>query len=166
MTDTSEALFMSLILDGFFYEKEGALYIKSKDGFEGLLDERLNCFLGQRVQFALHYSPPVPAVPEHWGLGCCHWYPSGICPVGHQTDPGKMLVFSASGILQDTPWRVGIKEIPLSDLPGHDARLILAKDFIPPDLNQVGVGEMLQLAENLGRMRQFLDGLLKNKEKN
>jgi hypothetical protein len=45
----------------------------------------------------------------------------------------------------------------LSQLPGHDARLILVSDFKLPALQ--GVGDVTALMEQMGAMRQFLVGL-------
>jgi len=149
----TEEQFRSLILEGLFQERDGRLVVLQAEK-ELDVEEHLLPFRGRMVRVVIHYAPPVPD-KIRWGMGCCHW--EGECPVGHHKEPGKMLLLQATGLVEGPPWAVSGTSLPLSQLPGHDARLILVSDFKLPALQ--GVGDVTALMEQMGAMRQFLVGL-------
>jgi len=152
-----ETQFRSLVLEGVFQEKEGVLSVLH-EGKEVLVGAELEPFKGRMLRAVIHYAPPSMPDSRRWGMGCCTWQDSGRCPAGHHENPGKMLVFKATGVLEGNPWRVGDMPLPMADLPGHRARLILVTDFTPPKLENTQ--DLSTLVDQMAAMRQFLAGLV------
>ena len=139
--------FKTLLLEGIFYEKDGRITVAHEGISENedvLVDEALALLLGQTIQLALHYLPPVPMIPSRWGGGCCLWEPAGRCPAGHHENSGFLLNISGQGILrrQESLWWLELdtgskQEIPLGLLPGHRARLVATTVFDLETLEKV-----------------------------
>lgn len=141
MSDT----FRSVLLEGLFQEVQGRLVVNGTDVLQALAE-----FKGLQVRVAAHYAPPQPVNPNARGLGCCHW--TGHCPAGHHLNPGKMLLVSGSVLMPEEPsfpW--------LKDLPGHDARLVVATEILPPPPSSDF--DIIKLTRDAEALREFLHKL-------
>jgi len=119
----------TVLVEGLFYTQEGDLVTERGDS----LYQHIMPLVGQDIQLAVHFMPPIPPDPGKWGGGCCMWQPAE-CPAGHHEHPDRILNISLRGVLvQETGdrWfldtfdgkRVGI---PFVLLDGHYGRVAAA----------------------------------------
>lgn len=123
--------FNAILVEGLFYEKDGALHIEQDGGEHVLFDDVLAPVEGQRVQLALHHLPPNGIQPGEPGAGSCR-FPGGVgCPVRHDRHPDRLLSFVMDGVLWSSPWRLkkfdgSATALPLKGMPGHYGRVGVA----------------------------------------
>jgi len=120
--------FKAILVEGLFYEKEGALFIEDDKGKHVAVSDVLAPVVGHRVQFAVHHLPPNGIELDKPGGGSCY-YPGGKgCPALHEERPDRVLSFHMEGVLQGDPWRMekfdgSVVPIPFGAMPGHYGRI-------------------------------------------
>ena len=123
--------FNAILVEGLFYEKDGAIYIEKDGGTHVSFADVVAPCVGHNVQFALHHLPPNGVEPDLPGAGSCK-YPNGQgCPAHHDRFPDRLLSFHLEGVLQSDPWRVDKFDgtsvrVPLAAMPGHFGRIGVA----------------------------------------
>lgn len=123
--------FNHLLLEGSFARWGDRLRIDLEDGTHHFLDDVLNPFQGQRVQFSLHHLPPNGLKPGKPGAGACLFERGKGCPVEHDRFPHRLLSFAEEGVVEGPPWRLTLfsgrqVDIPFQGMPGHFGRLAVA----------------------------------------
>lgn len=123
--------FHAILVEGLFYERDGALHIEQDDGTHVSWADTLACVVDQRVQLAIHHLPPNGIEPDEPGAGSCK-FPGGVgCPVRHDTYPTRLLSFHMEGVLRVDPWRLekfdgSVVALPLQGMTGHFGRVGVA----------------------------------------
>ena len=158
------------IIEGLFHESgTGFLRVEDPSKAMVLVCPQLESDLGVPVHVVIHHVPKTPLDKSRWGGGCCHWQPAE-CPAGHHKDPGHLLHFDASGILQATsfyengdPKRFALLQpdgqtvdLPLQGLLGHDARIILVVKGVGTE----DQGDLINSAQKLQETLRSLQGFI------
>jgi hypothetical protein len=144
-------------------------------GEQKSLIQTLEPLIGCQINISFHHTPPMPPDPTKWGGGCCYWQPYGWCPADHHNQPGMLLNVVGEGVLQmeDGLYTVKgfdgtIKDLPLHNLIGHDARVAAATamdiakmreslDNMVGDLGMEALGQKTDnLKEIMARLQQVV----------
>lgn len=162
--------FNAILVEGLFYDKDGALHIEKEGGDHVSLADVLAPVVGQRVQMALHHLPPSGIDPSLPGAGSCRFPGGRGCPAGHERAPDRLLSFHMDGVLRADPWRVErfdgtVHRIPVGGMPGHYGRVgaatVVDVEKMREALSGLNVEEIL--GQGLGA--QDLEGVLERLKK-
>lgn len=140
--------FSPLLEEGLFLAEGDKTYVAYPNGRKVWFDAILAQYVGQEVQFSMHFLPPNGIQPHLPGAGSCQ-YPNGEgCPVGHEKNPTRMLSYVKRGVLRASPWSVdGIdgttSPVPVSAMVNHFGRVAV-----------ISVTEMEKAMESLGQLEE------------
>lgn len=163
----------AILVEGLFYIQDGKITTDRGD----FLYEHLEPMVGQDIQLAVHFMPPIPPDPTKWGGGCCMWQPTE-CPAGHHQHPDRILNIALRGVLgHDTGYRWFMDtfdgkqvDLPFALLDGHYGRVAaatvfdvqamqeaLAEKITPESLEALGV-RANNLRDLMERLRVHTEG--------
>lgn len=167
----------TVLVEGLFYiqSHENGQQVLTTNHGDDLFDV-LDPLVGQDIQLAVHFLPPVPPNPTKWGGGCCMWQPAD-CPAGHREHPDRILNIALRGVLgrKDGRWFMDTfegkqVEIPFTLLDGHHGRVAaatvfdvqamqeaLAEKITPESLETLGV-RANNLRDLMERLREHVSG--------
>lgn len=171
-----EATASLLVLQGPFYESQGALFVADDEQGTVNVDDQLSRLLGRKVSVVAHHEPYNPPIEDRWGGGSCLFQAAGSCPVGHHYRPKWIYNFTGSGTLDrvQNQWvlcKDGSEPLPLSltSLVGHRSQVVFTS--LPDvDLLQKEIEEDLKTASvealqnRIAQMRNLLVSLNAEKD--
>lgn len=158
--------FRTVFAEGDFYLDGDSLKVKFRGDITDVT-QVLESLLGEEIQLAIHYVPPMPPDMTKWGGGCCNLQATGYCPAGHHEDPFKLLNVHGQGVLRhgSDAWYLekfdGTKQIfPVHFLAGHHARLVAATVFDVEKMRDSLPSAVAEQVDSLGTKAKSLQDIL------